>query len=81
MRLTLTVAVLCSTAIGAASAQDIVPPEVVRFENVRVDGDMKIVTMGNAKRHYSLFCDVKADGCITPKPGTNYLAAVGECVN
>ena len=73
MRLILTVAVLCCTAVGAASAQDIVPPEVVRFENVRVDGEMKIVTVGNAKNHYSLFCNVKADGCITPERNKNYL--------
>src|SRR5262249_31117752 len=73
MRLTLTVAVLCCTAVGAASAQDIVPPEVVRLENVRIDGDIKIVTVGNAKNHYSLFCNVKADGCITPERDKNYL--------
>ena len=54
-------------------AQDIVPPEVVRFENVRIDGDMRIVTVGNAKKHYSLFCNVKAEGCITPERNKNYL--------
>jgi len=42
MRLTLTVAVLCCTAIGAASAQDIVPPEVVRLKNVRIDGEPSV---------------------------------------
>jgi hypothetical protein len=73
MRLTLTAVVLCCTAMGAASAQDVVPPEVVRFENVRVNGDMKIVTVGNAKRHYSLYCNVNTDGCITPKADKNYL--------
>jgi len=73
MRQILTVAALCCTPLSAAIAQDIVPPEIVRFENVRIDGDMKIVTMGNAKRHYSLFCSLKADGCITPKSGKNYL--------
>jgi hypothetical protein len=73
MRLISTVALLCCTALGAVSAQDIVPPEVVRFENVRIDGDMKIVTVGNAKKHYSLFCNVKADGCITPERNKNYL--------
>jgi hypothetical protein len=72
MRLILTVATLCA-ALGLARAQDIVPPEIVRFENVRVDGDVKTVTMGNAKGHYSLSCNVKADGCITPKPNKNYL--------
>jgi hypothetical protein len=56
-----------------ASAQSIVPPETVRLENVRVDGEMKIVTVGNAKAHYTLFCNVKADGCITPERNKNYL--------
>ena len=73
MRLISTVALLCCTALGSVSAQDIVPPEVVRFENVRIDGDMRIVTVGNAKKHYSLFCNVKADGCITPERNKNYL--------
>jgi hypothetical protein len=57
----------------AASAQELVPPEVVRFENVHVDGDVRIVTVGNANRHYSLSCNVKAAGCITPEPNKNYL--------
>ncbi len=36
MRLILTVAALCCTALSAANAQDIVPPEVVRLESVHV---------------------------------------------
>jgi hypothetical protein len=56
-----------------AGAQTLVPPEVVRSENVRIDGDMKIVTVGNAQRHYTLFCNIKAAGCITPERGKNYL--------
>ena len=78
MRLILTMAVLCCTAVGEASAQDIVPPEVVRLENVHVDRDVKTVTMGNAKGHYSLFCNVKADSCITPEQGKNYLLFNGS---
>ena len=73
MRLTLMAAMVCCTTLGAASAQDIVRPEVVRLENVRVEDDIKIVTVGNANRHYSLFCNVKADGCITPERTKNYL--------
>ncbi len=57
----------------AASSQNIVPPEVVQFENVHVDDDVKTVAVGNANRHYSLFCNVKAAGCITPEPNKNYL--------
>src|SRR5262249_54949616 len=56
-----------------AGAQDLVRPEVVRLESVRVEDDVKTVTVGNANRHYSLFCNVKADGCITPERGKNYL--------
>ena len=58
---------------GAARAQNLVPPEVVRFENVHVDGDVETVTMGNANRYYSLYCNVKTAGCITPEPNKNYL--------
>jgi hypothetical protein len=53
MRLILTVAALYCTALGAANAQDIVPPEVVRLESVRVDDDIKIVTLRNANLNYS----------------------------
>ena len=56
-----------------ASAQDVVPPETVRLENVRVDGEMKIVRVGNAQAHYMLFCNPKAEGCLTPEQGRNYL--------
>jgi hypothetical protein len=34
---------------------------------------MKIVTVGNAEGHYTLICNVKADGCITPERNKNYL--------
>src|SRR4051794_35448923 len=58
----------------AASAQNLVPPEVVRFENARVVDGMRVVTLGNAKGHYTLFCNLKADaGCITPERDKNYL--------
>jgi hypothetical protein len=58
---------------AAASSQTLIPPEVVQFENAHVDDDVKTVAVGNAKRHYSLFCNVKAAGCITPEPNKNYL--------
>jgi hypothetical protein len=56
-----------------ASAQNAVPPEVVRFESVRVDGKMKIVRVGNAQGHFMLFCNVELDGCLTPERDRNYL--------
>lgn len=78
MRLILMVTALCCTALGAAIAQEIVPPEVVRLESVRVDGDIKIVTLGNAKGHYTLICNVKTDACITPERNKNYLLFNGS---
>jgi hypothetical protein len=58
---------------GYSQCQEIVRPEVVHLESVRVDDDVKTVTVGNAKGHYTLFCNVKADGCITPERKKNYL--------
>lgn len=55
-------------------AQELVPPEVVKLENVLVEGDMKSVYVGNANNHYMLYCDLKASGgCITPEENQNYL--------
>jgi hypothetical protein len=57
-----------------SSAQNgLVPPQVVRLESMRQDSAMKVVTVGNAEKHYTLFCNVKAEGCITPERGQNYL--------
>jgi hypothetical protein len=50
-----------------------IPPEIVRLEKIKVVDDMKMVTMGNAKRSYWLICNVKAEGCITPDTDTDYL--------
>lgn len=59
--------------VPAAKADDLVPPDVVRLENVRVDADMRTIYVGNANRHWVLFCNVKAAGCITPDADRNYL--------
>ena len=56
-----------------ANAENLVPPEVVRLENIQVEGDVRTVYMSNANKHYVLFCNVKADGCITPEENKNYL--------
>jgi len=58
---------------AVAGAQALVRPEVVRFENVRINGEVKTVTVGNPQHHYSLFCNVKASGCITTDREKNYL--------
>jgi len=58
----------------AASAQNLVPPEVVQLENLQVEGDMRSVYVGNANNHYLLYCNIKASaGCITPEENKNYL--------
>jgi hypothetical protein len=51
----------------------LVPPQVVRLESLQQDSEMKVITVGNSQKHYTLFCNVKADGCITPERGANYL--------
>jgi hypothetical protein len=67
----------CSAALllsaRPAHAQTLVPPEVVSLENVQIEGEMKTVYMGNANKHYLLYCNVKAAGCITPEENKNYL--------
>jgi len=50
-----------------------VPPEIVRLEKVQVEDELKNVRVGNSKRSYLLYCNVKADGCMTPEPDKNYL--------
>jgi hypothetical protein len=57
-----------------SSAQNgLVPPQVVRLESLQQDSEMKVITVGNAEKHYTLYCNVKAEGCITPERGQNYL--------
>jgi hypothetical protein len=59
---------------AAATAQSVVPPEVVQLENVQIEGDMRTVYVGNANNHYLLYCNIKATtGCITPEENKNYL--------
>jgi len=58
----------------SASAQNLVPPEVVQLENVQEEDGMRTVYVGNANNHYFLYCNTKASaGCITPEENKNYL--------
>ncbi len=58
----------------AATAQNLVPPEVVQLENVQEEDGMRTVYVGNANNHYLLFCNTKASaGCIMPEENKNYL--------
>jgi len=61
-------------SVTAASAQNLVPPEVVQVEMMQVEGGMRTVYVGNANNHYLLYCNTEASGgCITPEENQNYL--------
>ena len=51
----------------AASAQNLVPPEVVQLEMMQVEGGMRTVYVGNANNHYLLYCNTEASGGCTLK--------------
>ena len=69
----LSLALAMTLTVGTAVAQNVVPPEIVRLENVIVDGNVKFIYVGNANNHYRMFCNVKADSCIRPEENKNYL--------
>jgi hypothetical protein len=46
-----------------ADAHTFVPPEVVRLENVQIEGDIGTVYAGNGNRIYALYCAAKVAGC------------------
>ena len=74
MRITVTLASLMLWSATAASAQNLVLPEVVQVEMIQVEGEMRTVYVGNANNHYLLYCNTKATGgCITPEENQNYL--------
>ena len=50
-------------SVTAASAQNLLAPEVVQLENMQVEGEMRTVYVGNANNHYLLYCNTKASGC------------------
>ena len=51
----------------------LIPPEVVRVENVRLEEGTKIIIVGNDTGRYVLLCNIKAIGCMTPLPGIEYF--------
>ena len=51
----------------------LIPPEVVRSEEVQIESGVKTLTAGNAHRRYHLFCNATVDSCVTPTPDKNYL--------
>ena len=54
-------------------AEGLIPPEVVRSEEVRIKDGAKLVTVGNAHGRYHLWCNIKTESCITPMPAKDYL--------
>jgi S1-C subfamily serine protease len=51
----------------------LVPPEVVRSEEVQIESGVKTLTVGNAHRRYHLFCNATLDSCMSPTADKNYL--------
>ena len=48
-------------------------PEIVRSKEVSIGGSgVKTVIVGNANGDYDLFCNTKADNCLTPIPAKDY---------
>jgi hypothetical protein len=65
-------------SIGAATVpqepdQELIPPETVRAEEMRIVSGVKLLTVGNTQGHYHLSCNAKVDSCVTPMPGADYL--------
>ena len=74
MKITLTIVSLLSLlAATVARAEEAVRPEVVRLENVLVEGEMRTVYVGNSNNHYLIYCNTKAEGCFTPDENKNYF--------
>jgi hypothetical protein len=46
---------------------------VVRAEEVRIENGLKTLTVGNSQGRYRLWCNTKADSCVSPVPGRDYL--------
>jgi S1-C subfamily serine protease len=53
--------------------EGLTPPEVVRSEEVQIDGRIKRITVGNANNRYHLMCNGETDSCRTPVPDKDYL--------
>jgi hypothetical protein len=51
---------------------DVLPmPEIVHARQVHI-GEVKTVIVGNDNGEYTLFCNTKADNCLTPAPAKDY---------
>jgi hypothetical protein len=55
-----------------AFGDELTPPDVVMVQSVRVLDGMKSVAVGNKKGSYTLTCNMKAAGCLSPLPGRSY---------
>jgi hypothetical protein len=55
------------------NGNDLPMPEIVHSKEVRIDGGgVKTVIVGNDNGEYNLFCNTKADNCLTPNPTKGY---------
>jgi S1-C subfamily serine protease len=53
--------------------EGLTPPEVVRSEEVQIDGRIKRITVSNPNNRYHLMCNAETDSCRTPVPDKDYL--------
>jgi hypothetical protein len=70
----------CSTSLTTSETKapqkienGMVPPEVVRSEEIHIEDGRKMLTVGNIQGHYLLACKASLDSCVTPVPGKDYL--------
>lgn len=60
--------VSCAFAVAQSSSRN----EVVRLVSVNLEGGKKRVVMRSKDATYVFYCDLGADGCLTPIPGKPY---------
>ena len=53
--------------------EGLIPPEVVRSEEMQIDGGIKRITVSNTNNRYHLICNATTDSCRTPVPDKDYL--------
>jgi S1-C subfamily serine protease len=53
--------------------EGLTPPEVVRSEEVQIEGAVKKIIVSNTNNRYHLICNAEAESCRTPVPDKDYL--------
>src|SRR4051812_6242875 len=64
--------VIAVASAAHAAKSDLAQPEIVKVERTATSLEAKTVVVGNAIGRYTLTCNPKAGGCLTPSPGQDY---------